>query len=55
MSEERGERKELTCKNPPCSCRVDKKGDSCSVHCESTGNTTQIDCDCGHPDCSGDF
>ena len=43
------------CKNPPCSCAVDKGEKYCSVHCQSTENTTQIDCDCGHSDCTGDF
>ena len=43
------------CANPPCSCTVEKGEKYCSVHCQSTGNTVQIDCDCGHPDCTGDF
>ena len=44
-----------TCANAPCTCPVEKGEKYCSVHCQSTGNTTQIDCDCGHPDCKGDF
>lgn len=43
------------CKNPPCSCPVDDDNDYCSPNCYGTGNTVQIDCDCGHPECSGDF
>jgi hypothetical protein len=45
----------VTCKNPPCSCPVDKKGDYCSVTCESVGKSVTIDCDCGHAECKGDF
>ena len=44
-----------TCKNPPCTCPDEKGEKFCSVHCQSTGNTVQIDCDCGHPACAGDF
>ena len=44
-----------TCKNPPCTCPVDKGEKFCSVHCDSTGSTIQIDCDCGHDTCKGDF
>jgi hypothetical protein len=43
------------CKNPPCSCEVEKEGKYCSVSCESVGNAVTIDCDCGHPECAGDF
>ena len=50
------ERDAKTCKNPPCSCKItDDDGGYCSVACQSTANTTQIDCDCGHKDCGGDF
>ena len=44
-----------TCANAPCSCPAEKGEKFCSVHCQSTGNTTQIDCDCGHAACAGDF
>ena len=50
-----GARAADTCKNPPCSCTVERGDRYCSVHCESTPNTVQIDCDCGHQSCSGDF
>ncbi|HVF43471.1 MAG TPA: hypothetical protein VM936_10695 [Pyrinomonadaceae bacterium] len=43
------------CKNAPCTCPVEKGEKFCSVHCQSTGNTIQIDCDCGHETCKGDF
>ena len=52
MADDRGDN---TCKNPPCSCPVEKKGDYCSATCQGTGDTTQIDCDCGHPECGGDY
>jgi hypothetical protein len=44
-----------TCKNSPCTCPVERGEKFCSVHCQSTGNTIQIDCDCGHESCGGDF
>jgi hypothetical protein len=43
------------CKHPPCSCPAAEDGDYCSAICEGSGDTTTIDCDCGHPACSGDF
>jgi hypothetical protein len=44
-----------TCKNPPCTCLVEKGEKYCSVHCDSTSGSIQIDCDCGHDTCKGDF
>ncbi len=42
------------CKNPPCGCAVtDEK--YCSAACEGAGDSVQIDCDCGHETCGGDF
>lgn len=57
MADETTDRRaENTCKNPPCSCTVSKDdGDYCSAHCQGTTHHTQIDCDCGHPACSGDI
>ena len=55
MADERDERAGNTCANPPCTCVVDKKGEYCGVSCQSTSGTTQIDCDCGHGGCKGDF
>ncbi|HYE14115.1 MAG TPA: hypothetical protein VD968_06715 [Pyrinomonadaceae bacterium] len=49
------ERNDKVCANPPCSCPVEGGERYCSVHCQSTENTVQIDCDCGHQGCSGDF
>ena len=42
------------CKNPACSCAA-SDGKYCSAACEGAGDTVQIDCDCGHKECSGDF
>lgn len=50
------ERNDKECANPPCTCPITEKGEKfCSVHCQSTENSIQIDCDCGHPGCKGDF
>jgi hypothetical protein len=43
-----------TCGNPVCSCKP-TDGKYCSASCEGAGKTVEIDCDCGHPDCSGNF
>ena len=42
------------CQNPVCSC-VPKEGDYCSPSCEGIGDFVEIDCDCAHPECKGDF
>ena len=44
-----------TCKNSPCTCPVERGEKFCSVHCQSTEHNIQIDCDCGHDTCKGDF
>ena len=44
-----------TCKNPACSCPPQPDGKYCSASCEGTGSTIEIDCDCGHPECTGNF
>lgn len=44
-----------TCKNPTCNCKVSDDADYCSSICEGSGDTVVIDCDCGHPECEGDF
>jgi hypothetical protein len=56
MADERDDRRDArTCKNPPCGCPVPDGEKFCSVNCASTENTIQIDCDCGHEACGGDF
>ena len=46
---------EKKCKNPACSCPPQPDGKYCSASCEGTGDTIEIDCDCGHPECTGNF
>lgn len=43
------------CKNPACSCPAQPDGKYCSASCEGAGQTIEIDCDCGHETCSGNF
>lgn len=45
----------VTCKNPVCSCAPQPDGKYCGASCEGAGQTVEIDCDCGHPECSGNF
>jgi hypothetical protein len=49
------EKKSNTCKHPTCSCPVEGGASYCSASCEGAKGTLQIDCDCGHPACKGDF
>ena len=49
------ERGANTCKNAPCNCPVEGGEKFCSVNCQSTEGHIQIDCDCGHNTCGGDF
>ncbi|MGB8507461.1 MAG: hypothetical protein WCD76_03570 [Pyrinomonadaceae bacterium] len=55
MADEKDDKKGRTCKNAPCSCAVPDNEKFCSVQCASTQHNIQIDCDCGHADCKGDF
>ena len=49
------EKKEKQCKNPACTCPPQPDGKYCSASCEGAGKTIEIDCDCGHPECGGNF
>lgn len=40
------------CAHPPCTC-TPRSGKYCSAHCEAMAERPEIDCRCGHPDCSG--
>jgi hypothetical protein len=42
------------CKNPACNCIPINGEDFCSIHCESTKETTEIMCECDHACCRGD-
>jgi len=46
---------EKKCKNPSCTCPPQPDGKYCSASCEGTGNVIELDCDCGHPECRGNF
>jgi hypothetical protein len=52
MAEEKETRE---CKNPTCSCTVPKGQKYCSASCEGTGQTIELDCDCSHAECKGNF
>ena len=43
------------CQNPACSCPPLPDAKYCSASCEGKGNTVELDCDCGHDDCAGNF
>ena len=47
--------KEKQCKNPACTCPPQPGGKYCSASCEGSGKTIEIDCDCGHDACGGNF
>jgi hypothetical protein len=49
------EKEQRTCKSETCSCPVPEGQKYCSASCEGKGGTIELDCDCGHPDCSGNF
>ncbi|HEU4766380.1 MAG TPA: hypothetical protein VFS77_03370, partial [Pyrinomonadaceae bacterium] len=44
-----------TCKNPACTCPPQEGGKYCSASCEGSGDTIELDCDCGHDACGGNF
>ena len=46
---------ESKCKNPPCTCPQPPDGKYCSASCEGTGDTIELDCDCSHEECQGNF
>ena len=43
------------CKNPSCTCPAQPGGKYCSASCEGSGSTIELDCDCGHEACGGNF
>lgn len=49
------EKETNVCKNPPCSCAVSDGQKYCSTSCEGKGQTIELDCDCIHPECKGNF
>jgi hypothetical protein len=57
------EEQQNQCQNPPCTCPPQPDGKYCSASCEGAANpgwwgthgTIEIDCDCGHEACQGNF
>jgi hypothetical protein len=46
---------ERKCKNPPCTCNPPNGQKYCSASCEGAGDTIELDCDCSHEECQGNF
>jgi hypothetical protein len=46
---------ENKCKNVTCSCPATEGTKYCGPSCEGKGDTIELDCDCGHEDCQGNF
>lgn len=46
---------EKQCENPSCTCPAQPGGKYCSASCEGSGSTIELDCDCGHEACGGNF
>jgi hypothetical protein len=42
------------CEHPSCTCMVDGKDKYCSPRCEAAAGTTELVCECGHPQCRGE-
>jgi hypothetical protein len=40
-----------TCAMPTCTCRVSDGHKFCSAFCEGQGETPEVFCSCGHPEC----
>jgi hypothetical protein len=43
------------CANPPCTCPPQEGDKYCSASCQGTGDMIELDCDCGHDACQGNF
>ena len=41
------------CAHPSCNCKARKDSKYCSAYCETAKSTTEIQCNCGHAQCSG--
>jgi hypothetical protein len=39
------------CAHPSCHCAAKQGSKYCSTYCEGEGQTADILCNCGHPDC----
>ncbi len=47
--------KQKKCAHPSCTCIADEGSKYCSAYCEGTGQTVEIDCNCGCPECGSDI
>jgi metallothionein len=41
------------CEHPNCTCMAAEESDYCSVYCESSEDSLEITCGCGHTGCEG--
>lgn len=39
------------CAHPSCGCKAKEGSDYCGTYCEGEAETSDIMCNCGHPDC----
>jgi len=39
------------CAHPSCGCNAKEDSDYCGTYCEGEAETSDIMCNCGHPDC----
>jgi hypothetical protein len=49
------EKEVKTCGQAACNCPTEAGEKYCSASCEGSGQTIQLDCDCGHDACGSDF
>ena len=45
--------KQNKCAHSNCSCTAAQDSKYCSSHCETAKGSSQISCECGHPNCAG--
>ena len=55
MADKDDKKDEKICKNPPCGCLATQGSKYCGPSCEGTGSFIELDCDCGHEECTGNF
>ena len=55
MADKDDKKDEKICKNPPCGCPATQGSKYCGPSCEGTGSFIELDCDCGHEECTGNF
>lgn len=40
------------CAHPSCQCQAREGSKYCSPYCQAAGTTVEIQCNCGHAECS---